>query len=294
MTKPLEGKTAVVTGASEGIGEACAKAYADAGATVVAISRSPEKLAKAFDDYNGQVSTLSLDLLTTEGGDSVVPKSVELLGHIDIFHGNVGFYLPGDKLLEHTKQEMRDATRLNLGVQKDNVHDAVSHMVERGEGGQILLTSSWAAHVDTIFEENYAADKAALSKFARIVHRQYADQGIRVSTVSPAATVTPLLLNGWEPEKLKALMEDGVTTTDDVAAAAMTILTSKAYISDIPLIPETFSLERVAGKAAREDERKKLLEEIREDSSPEAQKALIEARYSGETQGQGTAPKPNV
>ena len=291
MTKPLEGKTAVVTAASEGIGEACAKAYADAGAKVVAISRSEEKLAKAFGDYSGQVSTLSLDLLTIEGGDNVVPQSIEILGHIDIFHGNVGFYLPGDKLLEHTKQEMRDATRLNLGVQKDNVHDAVSHMVERGEGGQIILSSSWAAHVDTLFEENYAADKAALSKFARITHRQYADHGIRISTVSPAATVTPLLLNGWEKEKLDALMEIGVTTTDDVAAAAMTILTSEAYIPDIPLIPEKFSLERVTEQATRKDEREKVLAEIRESSSTEAQIALATATYGGEVQG---TPKPDM
>ncbi|MEZ5901966.1 MAG: SDR family NAD(P)-dependent oxidoreductase [Alphaproteobacteria bacterium] len=275
-SKVLEGKTAVVTGASEGIGKACVEAYAAAGARVVAISRNPEKLSQAFDQYRGQVFQLPLDLLTIEGGDSVVPKSVELLGHIDIFHGNVGSYL-GGKLLDHSKEAIRNATRLNYGVQKDNIHDAVSHMVERGKGGQILLTSSWAAHVDTLWEENYASDKAALNKFARIVHRQYSDQGIRISTISPAATATALF-EGWPEEKKKAQLEDGMTMPKDVADAAMTILTSSAYIPDIPLIPPTFSVERVITQEARASERRLLTQNPPE----ELQKALLAAKHGYE------------
>lgn len=273
MTKLLEGKTIVVTGASEGIGRACALRYAQEGATVVAISRSPEKLSKAFDKHRGQIFQIPLDLLTIEGGDAVVPESIKLLGHIDIFHGNVGSYL-GGKLLDHTKEDIRNATRLNYGVQKDNLHDAVSHMVKRGQGGQILLTSSWAAHVDTLWEENYAADKAALNKLARIVHRQYSEHGIRISTISPAATATALF-EGWPEEKKQAQLADGMTTTEDVANAAMTIITSPAYIPDIPLIPTTFSVERVIEQEARADERKRLAEE----PPLEAQVALVAAKH---------------
>lgn len=241
MSKELEGKIAVVTGASEGIGLACAEAYLEAGAKVVAIGRSPEKLAAAFNKYASQVVQMPMDLLNDAACDTLVQSVLEKVSHIDIFHANAGVYV-GGQFTENSIDEIEKGVKLNLTVPMKNVHGVLPHMIERG-GGQILITSSLAAHLDTPWEPVYASAKTAVNKFARITHDQYSDKGIRISTISPGPTKTALF-EGWPEDKKAAQIKQGIMEPGDVAKMAMAILTRPlaVYVGDVTMKPTTFKL----------------------------------------------------
>lgn len=241
MTKQMEGKIAVVTGASEGIGLACATAMLEQGARVVAIGRSADKLAAAFDGYGDAVVQMPADLLDDETCETLVDRILEKVDHIDIFHANAGMYVGGD-LTTNSLAEIANGVKLNLTVPMLNVRSVLPHMVERG-GGQILITSSLAAHLDTPWEPVYASVKSGVNKFARITHDQYCQHGIRISTISPGPTKTALF-EGWPEDKKKAMLELGIMEPSDVAEMAAAILTrpTAVYVADVAMKPTTFTL----------------------------------------------------
>ena len=90
---------------------------------------------------------------------------------------------------------------LNVNVVMKNVHDVLPHMIERGRG-DIIVTSSLAAHFPTPWEPVYASSKWAINCFVQTVRRQVFKHGIRVGSISPGPVITALLAD-WPPEKLK-------------------------------------------------------------------------------------------
>ncbi len=241
MTRPLEGKFAVVTGASEGIGLASANAMAEAGATVVAISRSPEKLAAAFSKSHNSVIQMPADLLDDQVTLNLVPEILKRVPRIDIFHANAGMYIGGN-LADNTPKHISDAVKLNLTVPLIHMNTVVPHMRENG-GGQIVITSSLAAVLDTPFEPVYAWTKTAISKAARIVHDQESGNGIRVSAVSPGPTKTALFEN-WPEDKKAEMVKGGILEAEDVAQYVMQIVTRPPGVHTVETVikPSTFKL----------------------------------------------------
>jgi len=244
MTKPLEGKVIVVTGASEGIGKACTEAYVEAGAKVVAIGRSAEKLSNAFARHHGQVIQMPMDLLDKEACDNLVNDVLELVDKIDVFHANAGVYIEGD-LVDNDPDEIRRAIDLNFTVPMVNIRQVLPHMIERGEG-KILVTSSLAAHLETDWEPIYASAKTAVNKAARLVHDQVSDKGVSITTISPGPVRTALF-EGWEKEKQEKVEGNlGVMEPENVAETAMHILTQPAntHIADVAMKPPKFSVPK--------------------------------------------------
>lgn len=241
MTRALEGKIAVVTGASEGIGLASATALINAGALVVAVSRSPEKLSAAFDRHHNSVIQFPADLLDDEVTLNLIPEILKRVSHIDIFHANAGMYVGGN-LVDNDPKLIADAVKLNLTVPLIHMNTVLPHMIERGQG-QIVITSSLASVLDTPFEPVYASTKTAISKAARIVHDQVSDKGIRISAVSPGPTRTALFEN-WPADKKETMVKGGILNAEDVAEVVMQILTrpSSVHVVETVMKPSTFKL----------------------------------------------------
>lgn len=242
MSGELQGKVAVVTGAASGIGLASADALLSAGARVVLVDRDEAALAQLCGARGGAAMPLVIDLLDPKACATLVPRALEMAGQIDIFHANAGTYVGGD-LVDADTAAIDRMLNLNINVVMKNVHDVLPHMIER-KTGDIVVTSSLAAHFPTPWEPVYASSKWAINCFVQTVRRQVFKHGIRVGSVSPGPVISALLAD-WPEEKLKAAKESGsLIEAGEVAAAILFMLTRQrgVTIRDVVLMPTNFDL----------------------------------------------------
>ena len=192
MDLDLDGRVAVVTGASKGIGLAVTRTLLGEGARVVATSRSrtPE-----LDALRGSLLHLPVDLMDPGGPAEVVARAVEEFGGVDILVNNAGGPPPGAKLprfqfLELTDRDWRDMFEFNLYTAVRACRAAIPLMLERG-GGAIVNVSSSMARQGSAINVDYSAAKAALNHLTKSLSEEFGPHGIRVNSVSPGPTKTP-------------------------------------------------------------------------------------------------------
>jgi len=242
MSKELAGKVAVVTGAAAGIGLASAEAMLAAGARVVLVDRDEVALAALSEKHGDAVIPLGMDLLDSQSCASLVSQVLNKAGPIDILHANAGIYIGGD-LVDADTEEIDRMLNLNVNVVIKNVRDVLPHMIERGSG-DIVVTSSLAAHFPTPWEPVYASSKWAINCFVQVVRRQVFKYGIRVGSVSPGPVITNLL-DDWSAQKLKDAKDAGsLIETSEVADVVMFMLTRprNVTIRDVIIMPTNFDL----------------------------------------------------
>ncbi|WP_067885957.1 oxidoreductase [Nocardia vaccinii] len=189
MDLELTGKTAVVTGASRGIGLAVAQALTDEGVRVVGGARTvtPE-LEKV------SVAAVSADLSSTEGIAALFGAAQAELGGIDILINNVGggdvdqMTLGG--FLDIPDEQWDRIFELNLMSAVRATRAALPSLIERR--GAIVTISSINAHLPAVGPVAYSEAKAALTSFSKRISEEFGPRGVRVNTVSPGVVGTPL------------------------------------------------------------------------------------------------------
>ncbi|MFG2873770.1 SDR family NAD(P)-dependent oxidoreductase [Streptomyces sp. NPDC048337] len=189
MELGISGKTALVTGASRGIGLAIAQALAAEGVRVVGAARTVtpelEKVAAAV---------VSVDLSTRDGARSVVDQALAAVGGIDFLVNNVGAGDPeGLSLagfLDVDDDQWQNIFDLNLFSAVWTTKAALPSILERK--GAIVNISSISAHVPGGSPVGYAEAKAALTQFGKRLSEELAPRGVRVNTVSPGVVSSPL------------------------------------------------------------------------------------------------------
>lgn len=242
MTRELEGKVAVVTGAASGVGLASTEAMLAAGARVVLVDRDDAALMTICGKYGDRAIPLVIDLLDPKACATLLPRVLELAGQLDILHANAGSYVGGD-LVDASNEAIDRMLNLNVNVVMKNVHDVLPHMIER-RTGDIIVTSSLAAHFPTPWEPVYASSKWAVNCFVQTVRRQVFKHGIRIGSVSPGPFISALLAD-WPAEKLKEAKESGsLLEASEVAEAIMFMLTRprSTTIRDMIVMPTNFDL----------------------------------------------------
>ena len=242
MAEELKGKVAAVTGAASGIGLASAEAMLAAGARVAMIDRDAGALKALHDRHGESVIPVVIDLLDAKDCATLLPKVLEKAGRLDILHANAGIYVGGD-LVDSDTGAIDRMLNLNVNVVMKNVHDVLPHMIER-RGGDIIVTSSLAAHFPTPWEPVYASSKWAINCFVQTVRRQVFKHGIRVGSVSPGPVISALLAD-WPPEKLKEAKESGsLLEASEVANVIIFMLTRPRgmTIRDVVMLPTNFDL----------------------------------------------------
>ena len=242
MAKELDGKIAAVTGAASGIGLASSEAMLAAGARVVMIDRDQAALAKLRDKHGDAVIPVIIDLLDPKDCATLLPRVLEAAGQLDIFHANAGTYVGGD-LVDADTSAIDRMLNLNINVVMKNVHDVLPHMIAR-KTGDIIVTSSLAAHFPTPWEPVYAASKWAIDCFVQTVRRQVFKHGIRVGAISPGPVITALIAD-WPAEKLKEARESGsLLEASEVANVVLFMLTRPRgmTIRDVVMLPTNFDL----------------------------------------------------
>jgi len=242
MARELEGKVAVVTGAASGIGLASTEAMLAAGARVVLVDRDAAALAAACGPHRDAAIPLVIDLLDAASCASLVPRVLALAGQIDILHANAGSYVGGD-LVDADTAAIDRMLNLNVNVVMKNVHDVLPHMIGR-RTGDIIVTSSLAAHFPTPWEPVYASSKWAVNCFVQTVRRQVFKHGLRVGAISPGPVISALLAD-WPEEKLREAKASGsLLEASEVAEVVMFMLTRPRgmTIRDVVMMPTNFDL----------------------------------------------------
>ncbi len=242
MAGKLEGKVAAVTGAASGIGLASTEAMLAEGARVVMVDRDKVALQAARDRLGAAVFPVTIDLLDAKDCATLLPQVLAQAGRLDIFHANAGIYVGGD-LVDADNGAIDRMLNLNVNVVMKNVHDVLPHMIERGSG-DIIVTSSLAAHFPTPWEPVYASSKWAINCFVQTVRRQVFKHGIRVGAISPGPVISALLAD-WPAEKLKEARESGsLLEASDVGEVIAFMLTRPRgmTIRDVVMLPTNFDL----------------------------------------------------
>ncbi|MBA9001910.1 SDR family NAD(P)-dependent oxidoreductase [Thermomonospora cellulosilytica] len=191
MDLQLTGKTAVVTGASRGIGLAVTETLTAEGVRVVAAARTITPALKA----TGAIG-VTVDLTAPDGPARLIERATAELGGIDVLVNNVG---GGDGgagqtggFLSFTDEQWARAFDLNFLAAVRTTRAALPHLVERR--GAIVSISSNGARMPHAGPITYTTAKAALTAFGKALAEEFGPQGVRVNTVSPGAVRTDL----WE------------------------------------------------------------------------------------------------
>jgi len=231
----LEGRVALVTGASRGIGRGIAKHLAAQGAMVVAAARG-DHAREAVDEIVAAGFTaeaVSLDVTEAEAVEKLPGDIVARHGRLDIVISNAG--ITRDQLLMRMKREDWDAVlATNLTATFLLAQAAVRPMLKQ-RGGRIIAVSSVVGQTGNAGQTNYAASKAGLIGFAKALAREVASRGITVNVIAPGmidSDMTRALSEKAQVDWSSAIPLGRLGTVDDVAAAACFLASDEAaYIT---------------------------------------------------------------
>jgi ribitol 2-dehydrogenase len=206
------------------------------------VDRDEDALAAHASRHGAAAVPLVLDLLDPTACATLLPRVLERAGRLDILHANAGTYVGGD-LVDADNDAIDRMLMLNVNVVMKNVHDVLRHMIAQ-RTGDIIVTSSLAAHYPTPWEPVYASSKWAINCFVQTVRRQVFKHGIRVGSISPGPVISALLAD-WPPEKLKEARDSGsLLEAAEVAEVVMFMLTRPRgmTIRDVVMLPTNFDL----------------------------------------------------
>ncbi len=205
MELGLEGKVAVVTGSSKGIGRSIAEALAREGVKVVINSRNAKELegtAAEMRNAGGTVHAVASDVTNAEGAKRPVDEAVKRFGAIHILVNNAGGAGRFGSFDDVTDDEWVGAFNLNVLSAVRATRAAVPHMQKQKWGRIINISSESGVQPDPMMP-HYNASKSALNSLTKSLSKAYGKDGILVNTVSPAFIRTPLL-EGMLAQQAKA------------------------------------------------------------------------------------------
>jgi 3-oxoacyl-[acyl-carrier protein] reductase len=225
----LSGMTALVTGASGGIGSAVAKALAAQGARVALSGTREAALEEVRGAVGGDAVILPCNLSETEAVEALVPKAVETLGQLDILVNNAG--VTRDNLAMRMKdEEWSDVIRINLEAAFRLARAALKPMM-RARSGRIISITSVVGATGNPGQVNYAASKAGLIGMSKALAQEVASRGITVNCIAPGFIVSPMTeaLNESQKQALLGRIPVGrLGEAGDVAAAAVYLASREA------------------------------------------------------------------
>jgi len=243
----LAGKTAVITGASTGIGRACALRFAREGARLVLADRQvaeAESLQGEIERAGSQCIVVEADVASRADNERMIDVCVEQYGSVDILFCNAGINLP-KQLHESADDEIDRVLQVNLlGIVYAARH-AIPHMLAQPSRGTMLFTASKTGLVAQTDSPVYCASKGAVVMLAKALALDYATRGIRVNALCPGIIETPMLhyfadsrpdpAAAWA-EYTKAQPMGRLGTAEECADAALWLVSDEAsFITGVAL-----------------------------------------------------------
>lgn len=212
MTRVLEGKVALVTGASSGIGRGCAIAFAEAGAKVMLAARRVEEsqaVVEQIKQAGGTASFVRTDVTSADDVAAMVAATVERFGRIDCALNNAGINIEQTALADVDDATFDATMNVNVkGIFLCLKHE-VRQMLRQGTGGAIVNMSSIMGRVGAALCGTYVTSKHAIEGMTKSAAAAYARNGIRINAVAPSTVLgTPLIdrITSVMPEVLDAFV----------------------------------------------------------------------------------------
>ncbi len=232
----LSGRVALVTGASQGIGRACALRLAKDGATVAVTARNQEKLNELVSEITaagGKAAAFTLDVADEEQVKSTVKAAIAKLGKIDILVNNAG--ITRDQLVMRMKRADWDAVlQTNLTSAYLCIQQVIGSMLKQ-RWGRIVNVTSVFGQMGQAGQANYAASKAGLIGLTMAIAREVGSRSITCNAVAPGfieTAMTAVLSDEFKQTAVKQIPLGRVGTAEDVASAVAFLASDEAsYIT---------------------------------------------------------------
>ena len=229
MMFDLTGMTALVTGASGGLGSAIAKALSAHGARLALSGSNQAKLEAFAKELGGDHVTLVCDLSNAEQVDQLVPRAVEALGQLDILVNNAG--VTRDNLAMRMKDEEWDQViKVNLEGAFRLMRAAMKPMM-RARHGRIINITSVVGVTGNPGQANYVASKAGLIGMSKAFAQEVASRGITVNCVAPGfmtSAMTDALTDAQKEGILSKIPTGAMGSGDDIGAAVVYLASKEA------------------------------------------------------------------
>jgi 3-oxoacyl-[acyl-carrier protein] reductase len=229
----LNGKVALVTGGSRGIGRACCEALAEQGATVIVSYVKGEaqarEVADAITAKGGKAEIVGFDVADAKASEAAVEEIAKKHGRLDILVANAGIAIDG--LLLRLKEE--DLDRLFQVNVKGALActKAATRSMMRAKTGRIIFLSSVVGEMGNVGQTAYAATKAALLGAAKSIAREFASRNITVNAIAPGFIETDMthgMTDAMKEQLNKIIPLARVGTTREVAAACVYLASDEA------------------------------------------------------------------
>ncbi|WP_347303244.1 SDR family oxidoreductase [Croceibacterium sp. TMG7-5b_MA50] len=235
----LNGRKAVITGGTTGIGRAIATLLASEGVTVFTGGRSDDDLADALDHLNkvGTAHGITCDFSKPGELDRFFVEASDTLGEYDIAVLNASIAAEG--LTDMGEQDVRDAIEINFTGYMVGAHKAVSQMQANGGGGDVIFTGSYAKHKLGPSSTVYAGIKAGIHGFAEALRRELGTEGIKVGLVVPALTGSDMVKDDVsEEEQQQRIADESMMRAEDIAVGVHFMLTQprRTVVQELVLV----------------------------------------------------------
>jgi NAD(P)-dependent dehydrogenase (short-subunit alcohol dehydrogenase family) len=195
----LQDKVVIVTGATSGIGRVTAKLFAEEGAKVALVGRRTAEGGAACDEITaagGEAHFIQADLSVLDAIGPAIDEVVSIFGRLDLAFNNAGITGLRGRIEAHTPQTWDELMHINLRSAFFCMQAQAAHMIQQGSGA-ILFNASVLATIAFPGTSVYSASKGALVSMARAAAVELGPSGIRVNTISPSLTKTPMTSAGF-------------------------------------------------------------------------------------------------
>jgi NAD(P)-dependent dehydrogenase (short-subunit alcohol dehydrogenase family) len=199
----FQGKVALVTGGSSGIGRATAIAFAKKGAKVVIAARREKEgqaTAQQIQASGGEATFIQTDIANSPEISALIDKTIQLYGRLDCAFNNAGIEGKFAPMQELTEEDWDTTIAVNLKAVWLVMKYEIEAFLHLKIPGAIVNTSSWLAKGGLIGSTIYSASKAGLDGMVRPAALEYASQGIRINNINPGIIDTEMLRRFFNPE----------------------------------------------------------------------------------------------
>jgi len=228
----LDGKVAIVTGASTGLGQGMALALSEAGASIVGVDYvEMTETQKKIEERGGKFLGIVANLLTIDPIDEIIQKTVDTFGKVDILVNNAGIIRRTDAI-DFSVKDWDDVMNINLRTVFFFCQAAAKQFIKQGTGGKIINIASMLSFQGGIRVPSYTASKSGVMGITRALANEWAKYNININAIAPGYMATnntaPLRADEQRSQEILGRIPAGRWGTPEDLQGAVVFLASSA------------------------------------------------------------------
>lgn len=237
----LKDKVAIVTGSTSGIGEACAKLFAQEGASVIITGRRKENgeaIVNAIRSNGGNAHFIQADMMEENSYQQIVSETLETFGKINILVNNAGNIIE-KPFVELSKQDWDAFVKLDAYAYFRMMQEVLPHM-EAVQDGNIINVTSLAATNVLPTHALYSFVKAGITHMSKVVAAEYAGKNIRVNNLLPGVVYTEMIEDNPNTSHMEKMIPIGRMSTAEEQAKVLLFLASEesSYMTGTSIVAD--------------------------------------------------------